>query len=313
MGVVAVIGAGTMGRGIGQLVTNHGYDLVLFDVDVDRVRAAAEHVRQHGQRAGSGSQPDHSQSLPSIRVGNSIEDAVAGAEVVIECVPERMPLKTDVLSTIALAAPKDCLFVSNTSTFSIGGLATAAGCSDRLVGMHFFNPPEKMRLIEVIQASGVAAIFVTQAVEFAHSLEKTPIVIKDSPGFVTSRLGLVLGNEAMRLVESGVASVNSIDTAMRLGYNHPMGPLELADLVGLDARLNNVRSLYSAIPRERFEPPAILVDLVAAGHLGRKSGRGFYFYDADGHKLLDAVGIASAEPSPLGSPPRGPRREGAKG
>jgi 3-hydroxybutyryl-CoA dehydrogenase len=151
--------------------------------------------------------------------------------------------------------------------------------------MHFFNPPEKMRLVEVVAADDVPQGLIRRATGLAEALGKTSVVVKDSPGFITSRLGLLLGNEAMRLAESGVAPPEAIDVAMRLGYNHPMGPLELADLVGLDARLNNLNAIYPALDDDRYRPPQILVDLVEAGHLGRKSGRGFYEYDADGHKL----------------------------
>ena len=150
--------------------------------------------------------------------------------------------------------------------------------------MHFFNPAEKMRLVEVVVPDGVPSHWIRAATGLAEALGKTPVVVKDSPGFITSRLGLLLGNEAMRLVASGVAAPDAIDLAMRLGYNHPMGPLELADLVGLDARLNNLNALYPALNDDRYRPPQILIDLVRAGHLGRKTGRGFYTYDASGYK-----------------------------
>jgi 3-hydroxybutyryl-CoA dehydrogenase len=177
------------------------------------------------------------------------------------------------------------LLATNTSTFSIARLAAAGGCRGRLIGMHFFNPAEKMRLVEVIVTEDLPVSCVQRCSDLAEMLGKTPVIVKDSPGFITSRLGLALGNEAMLLVESGVAAPPAIDAAMRLGYNHPMGPLELADLVGLDARLNNLNALHGALDDGRFRPPQILIDLVAAGHLGRKTGRGFYLYDADGRKL----------------------------
>jgi 3-hydroxybutyryl-CoA dehydrogenase len=279
-----------MGRGIGQLALNHGFDVVLYDVDASRAEAAADRLRLrwHPENVvGSEGEGE----APEVSVSESVEDAVKDADVVIESVPERVALKAQVLQAIAGAAPKNCLLSTNTSTLSIGLLARAGGCEGRLIGMHFFNPPEKMRLVEVIRAPGVSESQVDRTEQFARSLGKSPIVIEDSPGFVTSRLGLVLGNEAMRLAESRVASVSSIDAAMRLGYNHPMGPLELVDLVGLDARLNNLRSIHDALQDCRFEPPQILIDLVESDYLGRKTGRGFYFYDDEGHQLGDAVGI----------------------
>jgi 3-hydroxybutyryl-CoA dehydrogenase len=270
---MAVIGVGTMGRGIARTALLHDYDVVLFDVD----KAAVQRFADAAGSTGDGH--------PSIAVAKSIAAAVAQADVVIESVVESEPEKVSVLRQIASASAPDALLATNTSTFSIARLAVGGGCEGRLVGMHFFNPAEKMRLVEVAVADGTPDDCVRRCVGLAESLGKTPVVVRDSPGFVTSRLGLALGNEAMRLVASGVAPPTAIDTAMRLGYNHPMGPLELADLVGLDARLNNLNALYPALGDDRYRPPQILIDLVRAGHLGRKSGRGFYRYDPDGRKL----------------------------
>lgn len=290
MGAVAVIGLGTMGQGIAQVALDYGFDLTLYDIDSVRTRAAADRVLLKWNDRIPLVETVHAQKqiAPILQTHDSIEGAVEGVDVVIECVPERASLKAQVLKAIVGAAPSESIIATNTSTMSIGALAHAGGCEGRLVGMHFFNPAEKMRLVEVIRAPGVPGSWITQAEQFVRSLGKSPIVIADSPGFVTSRLGLVLGNEAMRLVESGVASVSAIDAAMRLGYNHPMGPLELADLVGLDARLNNLRSIHEALQDVRFEPPQILIDLVEANHLGRKTGQGFYVYDANGHKSANA-------------------------
>lgn len=296
---IAVIGAGTMGRGIALTALRHGYDVALFDVDSDAARRVAGQVTFSGP--ASSSLPASSSSLPAasaaasagsdgadsgavITVQDTIAAAAAAADVIIETVVESEPVKTQVLREIAGAADPGALLATNTSTFSIARLAAAGGCAGRLIGMHFFNPVPRMRLVEVVVVPGTPAGYVRRAAELAESLGKTPVVMNDSPGFITSRLGLALGNEAMRLVASGVAQPAAIDAAMRLGYNHPMGPLELADLVGLDARLNNLNALYPALDDDRFRPPQILVDLVSAGHLGRKSGRGFYLYDADGRK-----------------------------
>ncbi|MDQ2810836.1 MAG: 3-hydroxyacyl-CoA dehydrogenase family protein [Actinomycetota bacterium] len=258
-----------MGRGIAHIALRHGYGVALFDVAAHAARRVAETAAAEGS---------------SLVVAASIAAAVDGADAVIEAVVESRPAKVAVLREMAAAAGPDTLLATNTSTFSIGQLAADAGCAGRLVGMHFFNPAEKMRLVEVVAADGVPAPYLQRAVALAEALGKTPVVVQDSPGFITSRLGLLLGNEAMRLVSSGVAPPDAIDVAMRLGYNHPMGPLELADLVGLDARLNNLNAIYPALNDDRYRPPRILVDLVGAGHLGRKSGRGFYLYDAGGRK-----------------------------
>lgn len=278
-----------MGRGIARTALRHGFGVAIFDVNVSAARQVA------ADAVGSTDEPAAQSADASLVVAGSIADAVTGAAAIIESVVESEPVKATVLREAAQAADPDALLATNTSTFSIARLA--GGCPGRLVGMHFFNPAEKMRLVEVAIADGVPDYFVRQCTDLAEALGKIPVLVKDSPGFITSRLGLILGNEAMRLVASGVAAPAAIDVAMRLGYNHPMGPLELADLVGLDARLNNLNALYPALGDDRYRPPQILVDLVSAGHLGRKSGRGFYLYDANGSKL-DApalTGIGGSE------------------
>jgi 3-hydroxybutyryl-CoA dehydrogenase len=285
---VAVIGAGTMGRGIALTALRHRFDVVIFDVDAEAARrtadAAARFAEDSGRDGPPGETPDAGIGA-EITVADSIAAAVADADAVIESVVESEPAKASVLREMARAAGPDTLLATNTSTFSIARLAAAGDCGGRLIGMHFFNPAHKMRLVEVVVVDGTPAALVRRCTDLAEALGKTPVVVTDSPGFITSRLGLALGNEAMRLVESGVAAPAAIDAAMRLGYNHPMGPLELADLVGLDARLNNLNALHPALGDDRYRPPQILVDLVRAGHLGRKSGQGFYRYDADGRKL----------------------------
>jgi 3-hydroxybutyryl-CoA dehydrogenase len=280
---IAVIGAGTMGGGIARTALRHGFGVAIFDVNAEVARRVADSAV--GTANVPADVPVGQSANASLVIAGSVADAVAGAAAIIESVVESEPAKASVLREAALAADPDALLATNTSTFSIARLAEAGGCQGRLVGMHFFNPAEKMRLVEVAVADGVPDRHVRRCTELAEALGKIPVLVKDSPGFITSRLGLVLGNEAMRLVASGVAAPAAIDVAMRLGYNHPMGPLELADLVGLDARLNNLNALYPALGDDRYRPPQILVDLVSAGHLGRKSGRGFYLYDADGSKL----------------------------
>jgi 3-hydroxybutyryl-CoA dehydrogenase len=254
---LAVIGAGTMGRGIAGVALAAGLETTLVDVDEHVLASARDAIARHGDVAAL-----------------TLSTALVPADVVIEAVPEVFDLKADVLRRA-----QGSLLVTNTSTLSITALARACGDPPRLIGMHFFNPVHRMRLVEVIVGEATEPGAVDAALALASTLGKDAVVVRDAPGFVTSRLGLLLGNEAMRMVEDGVASAQDIDKAMRLGYGHPMGPLELADLVGLDARLNNVRSMHAQSGDDRYAPPAILERLVADGRLGRKSGEGFYRYD----------------------------------
>jgi 3-hydroxybutyryl-CoA dehydrogenase len=276
---VAVIGLGTMGRGIALTAVGHGCDVVLFDSDSGMAQRAADFIvgKLSADETATG-------DTGQVAVAQSVAAAVTGADAAIEAVVESEAIKAEVLREMAAAAGPETLLATNTSTFSIARLAAAGGCEGRLIGLHFFNPAEKMRLVEVVVPADLPETYVKRGRDLAELLGKTPITVTDSPGFITSRLGLALGNEAMRVVESGVASPPAVDAAMRLGYNHPMGPLELADLVGLDARLNNLNALHAALEAERFAPPQILIDMVAAGHLGRKTGRGFYLYDENGRK-----------------------------
>jgi 3-hydroxybutyryl-CoA dehydrogenase len=276
---VAVLGAGTMGRGIAIAALRAGLDVRLVDVSAEALAAAATAIRNQLARRPAG--PDDPAFFGTLRTSPDLEDGIAGVGAVIEAVPEILPLKREIFGRLAAAQP-GTLLVSNTSTMSIGELADACGGSPYVVGMHFFNPAHRMPLVEVVVAESTGASARDGAVALARTLGKEPVVVRDVPGFVTSRLGLLLGTEAMRMVEESVASARDIDTAMRLGYRHPMGPLELADLVGLDARLNNLRSMHERSGNDLYRPPAILVDLVEAGHLGRKSGRGFFGYDDSG-------------------------------
>jgi 3-hydroxybutyryl-CoA dehydrogenase len=278
---VVVIGAGTMGRGIALVAAASGYDVRLVDTSAAALRAAAAYIADRLERAGDG---DDRGTFTTV---DDLVGALDGAGAVIEAVPELPEVKRSTFELLGAKADPATLLASNTSTMSIGDLAVAAGASPRVVGMHFFNPAHRMALVEVVHAPTTAAGTVADAVQLARHLGKEPIVVADVPGFVTSRLGLLLGNEAMRIVQEGVATAADVDVAMRLGYNHPMGPLELADLVGLDARLNNLRSVGERMGRPEFEPPAILVELVAAGKLGRKTGAGFHRYTADGRRADD--------------------------
>ncbi len=291
---VTVIGAGTMGRGIAEVSAVAGFQTVLYDVDPGQLERAVAAIAANFDRAVAADPPRLSADAAAaararIRTTTDFDEAARAGDAAIEAVPELLDLKLDVFRRLDAAAAAGALLASNTSTMSITKLAGATGRPERVVGMHFFNPVPRLKLVEVIRGERSAQEAVDRAVELARRLGKDPIVVKDSPGFASSRLGVALGNEAMRMLEQGVASATDIDKAMRLGYNHPMGPLELADLVGLDARLNNARYLDGTLGEAQFQPPAILERLVAEGHLGRKTGRGFYHYDASGKKLGEAI------------------------
>ena len=273
---LAVIGAGTMGTGIAAISVASGFHVALVDTDDQAVRAAARRT------AGRIDRLSHNPEVTAgeLTATTDLRAAVSDARMVIEAIPEVVELKRALFESLVRMTDADTVLASNTSTMSIADLAAVADSqSPRVVGMHFFNPAHRMALVEVITAPTTAPETLEAALDLCRHLGKEPIVVRDTPGFVTSRLGLLLGNEAMRIVEEGVASAADVDAAMRLGYNHPMGPLELADLVGLDARLNNLRSVADRMGRTEFEPPAILVDLVATGRLGRKTGEGFYKYE----------------------------------
>lgn len=279
-GAVVVVGGGTMGQGIATVSLQAGLRTTVVDVDpasMERARAAI--TRRVGRGMGAGA----ADALARLTMSPDLESSVHDAAAVIEAVPEIAALKADIFARVAKAAPAGALLVSNTSTMSVSFLSEAAGGSDRVIGMHFFNPAHKMPLVEIVVAEVSAPETLQDALALALTLGKDPIVVRDVPGFVTSRLGLLLGTEAMRMVEEGVASAGDIDKAMKLGYGHPMGPLELADLVGLDARLNNLRSMRERSELEQYRAPKILEDLVEQGRLGKKSGAGFFEYDADGH------------------------------
>ena len=247
---LVVMGAGTMGRGIAGVALAAGLETTLVDVDEGALEAARDRIAKHGDVSAL-----------------SLSTSPTPADVVIEAVPEVFDLKVEVLR-----GAEGALLVTNTSTLSITSLGRALGDPPRFIGMHFFNPVHRMKLVEVIVGEATEPSAVDDALALASTLGKEAVVVRDAPGFVTSRLGLLLGNEAMRMVEDGVASAEDIDKAMRLGYGHPMGPLELADL----------RSMHAQSGDERYAPPAILQRLVAEGRLGRKSGEGFYRHDDAG-------------------------------
>jgi 3-hydroxybutyryl-CoA dehydrogenase len=278
--VLAVLGAGTMGHGIAQIAALAGYDVRLTDVSEEALESAMGRVRAQldkGVELGKVEPEVRDAALGRLRATSDAAEAVAGAEIVVEAVPEVLKLKQEILASAAEIVKPDALLATNTSSLSITAIAEAVPGQERVVGMHFFNPVHIMALVEIVRGDRTAPDAVERAREAAERMGKTPIVVVDSPGFASSRLGIALGLEAIRMVEAGVASAEDIDRAMELGYRHPMGPLRLTDLVGLDVRLEIALYLQRELG-DRFRPPELLEQMVEEGKLGKKSGRGFYFW-----------------------------------
>ena len=272
-----MIGAGTMGHGIAQVAAQAGYAVRLADAVPGAAAAALERIRANlegGVARGKLTAAARDAALARIAAGDGAEAAARGADLVIEAVPEDLGLKRDLFARLAAAAPAAVL-ATNTSSLSVAAIAAAAPAPGRVVGMHFFNPVHLMKLVEVVTHDGTGADTRATAVAVVRRMGKEPIVVRDAPGFASSRLGVALGLEAIRMIEDGVASPEDIDRAMTLGYNHPVGPLRLTDLVGLDVRLAIAHYLERTLG-PRFAPPALLERMVAEGKLGRKSGQGFY-------------------------------------
>jgi len=275
---VLVVGAGTMGHGIAQVSAMAGCDVRLFDVDAAVVEKGLAKVTANltkGVEKGKVTAEQKDAALGRLAGATDLAAASAGIDLAVEAVPEKLDLKAQVLGTIHDHAPAHAILGSNTSSLSLTALAAATARPERTIGLHFFNPVHIMKLLEIVVADQTSDEVLAACRAYAEKIGKTSIVVNDSPGFATSRLGLVIGLEAMRMLEAGVASAEDIDKAMELGYAHPMGPLKLTDLVGLDVRLAIAEHLHKEVG-EQFRPPSILRKMVRAGKLGRKTGQGFY-------------------------------------
>jgi len=267
-----------MGHGIAQVAAAAGYQVILRDVDdqsLARGRQAIERNLAKGVQLGKVSEADRAQTLAQIKTTTRLPD-LAAADLIIEAVPENLELKQKLLRECAAVLKSDYILASNTSSLSITEIAHGVADPARVVGMHFFNPVHIMRLVELVVGEQTSEATINAVRAVAQRMQKEPITVRDVPGFASSRLGVTLGLEAMRMVEQGVASPRDIDTAMELGYNHPMGPLRLTDLVGLDVRLSIAEYLHGKLGSETFRPPEILRRMVTEGKLGKKSGEGFY-------------------------------------
>ena len=277
---IVIIGAGTMGRGIAQVCSMAGYTTILNDISEDTLKKAHRQIVRNlakGVEKGKVSTDIQEQALANLSLSHDLIGSIADAEMVIEAVPEIMELKKSLLNTIDEHTPEHCILGTNTSSLSIAELAESTSDASRVIGMHFFNPVHIMQLLEIVYAPDLTGNDVIGATEaFAESIGKTSILVQNAPGFATSRLGIALGMEAIRMLEEGVASAEDIDTAMVLGYKHPIGPLKLTDLVGLDVRMNIGTYLAEQLQNPAFEPPQLLKSLVEQGKLGKKIGEGFY-------------------------------------
>jgi 3-hydroxybutyryl-CoA dehydrogenase len=280
---IAVIGAGTMGHGIAQTAAQSGLMAVLHDRDPEALERGMAGIRNGLDRLtvkGKLAADEAQEILARVRAETDIAAAVRGAQIVVEAVPENLELKQTVFRGLEPHAAADTILATNTSSLPVGRIAEAVSTPHRVVGMHFFNPVPVMPLLEIVQAARTSHETVERVVGAGIRLGKECIVVRDSPGFATSRLGVALGLEAIRMLEAGVASAEDIDKAMTLGYRHPMGPLRLTDLIGLDVRLDIARHLRKALDSEVFAPPPLLERLVGEGKLGKKTGQGFYAWTA---------------------------------
>ena len=275
---IAVIGAGTMGHGIAQVAAAAGFKVLLNDVDRESLARGVSAIERNlakGIERGKLTEDDRDRTLQHIH-GTTNLQSCATSDLIVEATPEKLELKKEVLRQLESASDHPFIFASNTSSLSITEIASSSKRPDAVIGMHFFNPVHIMRLVEIVVGKQTSTETVDTVQSVGRKMRKEPIVVKDVPGFASSRLGVVLGLEAMRMFEQGVASAQDIDTAMELGYNHPMGPLKLTDLVGLDVRLNIAEYLHRELGSEAFRPPDVLRRMVSEGKLGKKTGEGFY-------------------------------------
>ena len=287
---IAVIGAGTMGHGIAQVAAASGFRVLLSDVERDALARGVQSIEKNlakGIQLGKLTENDRDRTLQLIR-GTTKLDECAAADLIIEAAPEKLELKQSILRQLDSLTECAFIFATNTSSLSITEIARVAKRPEAVVGMHFFNPVHIMRLVEIVVGEQTSADTVETVRTVGTRMRKEPIVVKDVPGFASSRLGVALGLEAMRMLEQGVASARDIDTAMELGYNHPMGPLKLTDLVGLDVRLSIAEYLHRELGSETFRPPEVLRRMVSEGKLGKKTGEGFYDWSKEKEDLRRA-------------------------
>ncbi len=277
---ITVIGAGTMGRGIAHVAAQGGFETILQDVSAEALRKARAEIAKNleeGIARGKVTPADRDATLARLTLETDLAAAGRDADLVIEAVPEAMALKTEVFGKLHAACKPGTVFASNTSALSITEMGAASGRPAEFIGMHFFNPVHKMKLVELVRGKDTDDATVAAAAEVSKRMGKETVLVRESPGFVTSRINALIGNEAFRMLEAGVASAEDIDKAVKLGLNHPMGPFEMADLVGLDVRLSILEYLHKTLG-ETYRPTELMRRYVKEGRLGRKVGRGVFDY-----------------------------------
>jgi 3-hydroxybutyryl-CoA dehydrogenase len=287
LSTIAVLGAGTMGRGIAHVAAFAGYRTHLFDTASGALQKAEATIHRNlakGVELGKVDAADAERARGNLILEDDLGSAVDSADLVIEAAPEDIALKIDLFRQVARLAPAAALFASNTSALSITEMAAASGRPGRFAGMHFFNPVHLMRLIELVRGLETSQETLDALRQVGERMGKEIVLVNEAPGFVTSRINALIGNEAFRMLQEGVASAEDIDKALKLGLNHPMGPFEMVDLVGLDVRLSILEFLHRTLG-EAYRPSQLLVQHVRAGRLGRKVGRGVYTYDEQGERV----------------------------
>jgi 3-hydroxybutyryl-CoA dehydrogenase len=283
---ITVLGAGTMGRGIAHVSALAGYDTTLYDTSAEALKKAEGTIHKNLDKGVEIKKVDAGaaeQAKQGLHLCDNLSEAVEKADLIIESVPEDITLKTEIFHALSLHAADHALFASNTSALSITEMAAASRRPDRFAGMHFFNPVHVMKLIELIRGLETSQSTIDALRAVGERMGKEIVVVNEAPGFVTSRINALIGNEAFRMLQEGVASAEDIDKALKLGLNHPMGPFEMVDLVGLDVRLSILEFLHRSLG-EAYRPNQILIQHVRAGRLGRKVGRGVYDYDENGQR-----------------------------
>ena len=280
---IAVIGAGTMGNGIAHVCIQHGFQVTLVDISIAALEKAQQQIEKNMERQekkGVLSSEQRATALQRLTLSTHLEEAVANCQLVIEAATENPTIKRQIFENIDKAAPADCILATNTSSISITSLAAATKRPGKVIGMHFMNPVPVMKLVEVINAYQTEAAVTQSIVELSKQLEKIPCVANDYPGFIANRILMPMLNEAIYCLQEGVGTVDSIDNIMKLGMGHPMGPLQLADFIGLDVCKSILDVMYAGFGQPKYAPCTLLVNMVMAGKLGIKSGEGFYDYSA---------------------------------
>jgi len=286
---ISVIGAGTMGNGIAHVFAQNGFKVSIVDVSLTQLDRAIANISKNFDRQiakGAATEEQKKRALANISIFSKINDGVKDADLVVEAATENIELKLKIFEELEKFAPKQTILASNTSSISITKIANATGRADKVIGMHFMNPVPVMKLVEVINGYSTSKEVTNTIVELSKQLGKSPCVVNDYPGFIANRILLPMINEAIYSLYEGVAGVEEIDTVMKLGMAHPMGPLQLADFIGLDVCLSILNVLHDGFGNPKYAPCPLLVNMVTAGKLGSKSGEGFYIYSAGSKELV---------------------------